>query len=193
MKNNVCVGAVSREGRSVRLLAPDGCNQPTDSRLQIGEFYDIEFEDRLLKTHPHTEDILVHNFSCQGRAGSPKAMILSHAKHGRIQIYKGPLTSLYDHCLQLTPASPASCFISRNRSPAYSTLFWQPDRQLNHLQSYSHDYYVYDNQIKIKFIGFQYTEPVLTGRNILRLSLARWWQQDPGTEERCYLQLSGWF
>jgi hypothetical protein len=34
---------------------------------------------------------------------------------------------------------------------------------------------------------------VLEANTLLRLSLARWWQQAPELEERCYLQLSGWY
>lgn len=194
MKNHICVGAVSRCGRTVRLLNEQGYNQPKDTSLQIGQFYDITYTERSNKLAPHTEDILVHSFAHRGQARSARAILFSHVKNNRVRIFKDPLDQLFDGCLQLTDTSPASCYMSQaNGTSSFSTVFWQPDRDLHHQKNFTHDYYIYDNRIKIKFIGFQFPLASLTSQHIVRLSLARWWSADEFEEKRCYLQLSGWY
>ena len=47
---------------------------------------------------------------------------------------------------------------------------------------------------KITFVGFQNPVQLISAGTLLRISLARWWApNDDDVEERCYLQLSGWY
>lgn len=46
---------------------------------------------------------------------------------------------------------------------------------------------------KLKFVGFQTIIPYIPKGTIIRLSLANWWNGDGSGEDRCYLQLSGWY
>lgn len=45
----------------------------------------------------------------------------------------------------------------------------------------------------IKYVGF--AEPInkIPAGTLVRVSLARWWRPTETSEERCYLQLSGWY
>lgn len=45
--------------------------------------------------------------------------------------------------------------------------------------------------IRLKFVGFQEHVSRIQAGTIIRLSLANWW--DGQGEDRCYLQLSGWY
>jgi hypothetical protein len=78
-----------------------------------------------------------------------------------------------------------------------STGFWLPDRPLTlQEEAAGRHYYVYPGLggvRRLRYVGA--TEPLLEIREdqLVRVSLARWWQpdDDPAMELRCYLQLSG--
>ena len=46
--------------------------------------------------------------------------------------------------------------------------------------------------INIPFVGFQSPIGLIPANTLVRVSLARWWANN-NDEERCYLQLSGWY
>lgn len=48
-------------------------------------------------------------------------------------------------------------------------------------------------EIRIKFVGYQNPIDIIPQGSVIRLSLANWWNTDNTTEDRCYLQLSGWY
>ncbi len=52
-----------------------------------------------------------------------------------------------------------------------------------------------DNRYTIPYVGLKENPPeIIPQGTLLRLSLAHWWTpEDADTEERCYLQLSGWY
>jgi hypothetical protein len=45
----------------------------------------------------------------------------------------------------------------------------------------------------ITYVGFEPAIELITHGSLVRVSLARWWRPDDDSEERCYLQLSGWY
>ena len=48
----------------------------------------------------------------------------------------------------------------------------------------------------LKYVGEESPIKVIPAGTLVRLSLARWWRpedSEPNFEERCYLQLSGWY
>jgi hypothetical protein len=80
--------------------------------------------------------------------------------------------------------------------PGQSTGFWIPDRDLVLRDDGKH----YDFRSRLGARGLSYVgEPEaksqLKAGTLLRVSLARWWRPPDvdDMEERCYLQLSGWF
>lgn len=48
-------------------------------------------------------------------------------------------------------------------------------------------------EIRIKFVGYQDVVDRIPQDTIMRLSLANWWDKNGSDENRCYLQLSGWY
>ena len=78
-----------------------------------------------------------------------------------------------------------------------STGFWIPDRDLM-LRADAKHYDYPDGCVArgLSYVGEPKPLPLLPAGTLIRVSLARWWKPDdaePGFEERCYLQLSGWF
>ena len=53
-------------------------------------------------------------------------------------------------------------------------------------------YYLYGSY-RIKYVGFQTPLDCIPQGTVLRMSLANWWKKGDSDEERCYLQLSGWY
>jgi hypothetical protein len=81
--------------------------------------------------------------------------------------------------------------------PDGSTGFWIPDRDLHLRDDGKHyDYGAGLPRSGLSYVGELATIDPIPAGALLRVSLARWWKPhdaEPGFEERCYLQLSGWF
>lgn len=45
----------------------------------------------------------------------------------------------------------------------------------------------------IPYVGLGDTPGIIPEDTLIRLSLAHWWNKDGETEERCYLQVSGFY
>jgi hypothetical protein len=96
-------------------------------------------------------------------------------------------------------------YISRSTGiPKNSTGYWYPDRPLtlnyrNEKPYYQMKYDIlvgqhrYEGVLTIPYVG--YSEPIqqISTDALVRVSLARWWTPSGVNEERCYLQLSGWY
>lgn len=51
-------------------------------------------------------------------------------------------------------------------------------------------------EVRIPYVGFEPAVDLIPKGTLVRVSLARWWRphdSPPDMEERCYLQLSGWY
>lgn len=48
-------------------------------------------------------------------------------------------------------------------------------------------------QLSHQIRGFQTPLDYIPQGTVLRMSLANWWKKGDSDEERCYLQLSGWY
>jgi len=79
--------------------------------------------------------------------------------------------------------------------PDYSTGFWIPDRDLKLRDDGTHyDYAKGFFRRGLKYVGEPEAVPTIPAGTLARVSLAGWWKpEDVDIEERCYLQLSGWF
>ena len=77
-----------------------------------------------------------------------------------------------------------------------SVGFWIPDRNLTKRIFYEKTRYNYPNtngRRSLPFVGFEAELNIIPGGSLVRVSLARWWDTNGTTEERCSLQLSGWY
>ena len=193
MQNAACVGGILANNRSVRLLQPNGHNHPTDTDYQIGQIWEIEFQERQDTTPPHVEDILVQQ---RRKIGTHPA--LRKYLTETVSPWKGKIDNLYDNHIRFTQRGRG--YIShRIGLPKVSTGYWLPDKSLICVTIEGKPYYKYESNLGndqfIHYVGFENPIEIIHPNTLVRVSLARWWRPDdrPTMEKRCYLQLSGWY
>lgn len=189
-QNHVCVGGlVLRTGQSLRLLEFGRQNPQADTPYSIGDVWNIEHLKCKDIELPHSEDTIVTKRAFV----SKNENILSLLK-GKISVWEGGPESLFDEALNSTQNGKG--FVSKGKVPKQSTGFWISDQPLHKAIINEKINYSYPNELGIKalpFVGFQKAVAVIPAGTLLRVSLARWWKPENADEERCYLQLSGWY
>lgn len=200
MSNAVCVGGILENGRWVRLLDQRGYNQPMHTSLNVGDVCDISFFEPLTFDPPHVEDVLVSSVS--RKSSFPNLSSLSaHLRNNlKVKVWQGDPDLLFDGKLLWT--EQGSGYVARdNGLPSNSVGFWLTERRLtksafDRKVRYSHPppSSWSDRWRRFAYVGFQEAVDAIPARTLVRVSLARWWSPADGdTEERCYLQLSGWY
>ena len=184
-----CIGGLAANGDSVRLLTETGGNHDADSPLQIGQIWDVQYQPRPNVTPPHIEDVLVSAQKLLMRCSDLRALLLK-----RIEPWEGSIYQLFDKLVRFTGNNNG--YVSKECGvPDYSTGFWIPDCDLNLRNDRKH--YDYSHGLYsggLSYVGEPKPEKVLAAGTLIRVSLARWWKpSDSDIEERCYLQLSGWY
>ena len=192
MSNAICVGAITEHGRSVRLLTDSGYNQPLDTDYEIKEVWEITYREREHTIAPHTEDILVLT---RKYIGISELKMIDLITQVNAPIWRGSPNSLFGGLLNWT--SNGSGYINKtNGVPNQSVGFWVPDEDLEK-KIFHGTRYEYPNMFgygkSIKYVGLEPPVEVIPAGSLVRLSLARWWDTNGTTEERCSLQLSGWY
>jgi hypothetical protein len=192
MSSAACVGGVLANGRFVRLLNSDGYNQHSDTKIEVGDVYVINFTERTEINPPHVEDIMVHSMEHKFAFSSIEKMVEYLTNKLKVKIWRGSTEVLFDSKLQWT--SGGSGYISASGGiPASSVGFWIPDRDLNRKDFNEKVRYSYPISWRnLTYVGFQIPVDKIPAGTLVRVSLARWWSPNED-EERCYLQLSGWY
>jgi hypothetical protein len=196
MSTSACVGGVLANGKFVRLLNKNQYNQNLDTNLNVGDVYTIQFTERQNRRTPHIEDILVHNWKYKFSFNTISNMVtyLRKKLNPSILIWNGNSNIIFDNCIQWTVSG--SGYISETGNiPKNSVGFWIPNHDLRR-NDYNTKvrYQIEGTNRKITFVGFQKPVQLISAGTLLRISLARWWApNDDDVEERCYLQLSGWY
>lgn len=193
MSNAACVGGILATGRSVRILDANGYNQDSNTDINIGDVYSISFIERQDKRPPHIEDILVNDMTFNFSFKTIEQLVEYLKQKLKVKIWKGNTEVLFDGTLDWT--SGGSGYISESGEiPENSTGFWIPNKDLIRRDYKEKIRYSYPGMQwrNIPYVGFQ--EPVdrIPAGTLTRVSLARWWSPNE-EEERCYLQLSGWY
>ena len=193
MGGGACIGAITEEGESVRLIPfdedpHDGANR----EYEVGDVWEISAERVTDLIPPHIENIVVHE---KRRLGS------AHNSIGSIERFMPPRNGqpreLYEGLLQST--EKGALYIAKQSGvPPYSTTFWRPDQPLKLDTQGKNVRYRYPTEsggYTLTFVGFQEPLEVIPAGTLLRVSLAQWWRpkDKPGVEKRCSAQLSGWF
>jgi ATP-dependent DNA helicase RecQ len=193
MGSGACIGALTFDGRSLRLIAPDaGTNDHFNMEYNIGEVWEIDGAPPSELIAPHTENIIVRH----KRRLPPIDDVAAFARQQMPPRAGGP-EMLYDGLAQR--ASTGALYIAESSGvPGYSTLFWQPDQPLVRATDSKRIRYRYgdgDQSCTLTFVGFQEPVEVIPAGALVRVSLAHWWRPEerPQDEFRCYVQLSGWF
>ncbi len=191
MRNGVCVGGiVESTGELIRIHNERGGNLSSDAPYEIGERWELEIKPAWnVRQSPHIEDKQVssgHKIESIGLNG-----VIDYIKSHDLgqRLVSGSLERAFEECLHLCGTKN---YISTEKVPSFSTQFWITDTDLIHSVEFEKHYYYY-GEIRLKFVGFQSPIARIPAGSIIRLSLANWWDGDGSGENRCYLQLSGWY
>lgn len=189
MSSIVCVGGIDTDNnRSVRLLQEGGYNQPADTEFEVGQLWEIDYSPRKDVIPPHTEDVIIH----KKQRINQEVNINKVIKNSGIDVWKGSPRCLFNRLIGFTQSG--SGYIShRIGLPIQSTGFWISDEDLDYQVDSQKYTYLYSKYLK--YVGFATPVDVIPAGTLIRVSLARWWKPEDvqDLEERCYVQLSGWY
>jgi ATP-dependent DNA helicase RecQ len=188
-----CVGGITLDGRSVRLIARDSAtNDHAGLEYEVGEVWEIDFVPDPDIIPPHVENVLVRDAHRLRRSEKVRETILQFLP----PVIGGP-EKLFEGHSQFTPSG--GLYIAHRRGlPSHSTMFWITDQALTldcEGKRIRYRYPTSDGGRTLTYVGFQEPLQEIPAGSLLRVSLAHWWRPDerPGEELRCFVQLSGWF
>ncbi len=198
-----CIGALRLDThQGMRLLQPDGANQPSDTEFEIGQVWQVTCVPQQDIRPPHVEDTLV----LYKELVDSEPDLASYLRRN-IHPWEGPPNCTFEKLIR--PTYEGSGYINEIMGvPTVSTGFWVPDHSLvlceeaagrlyyeylyppKPVRTTSKSYIVH----RLKYVGYAPATNCIPAHTLVRVSLARWWrQEDADLEERCYLQLSGWY
>jgi ATP-dependent DNA helicase RecQ len=193
MGSGACVGALTFDGRSLRLIAADReTNDQFNMDFQVGEVWEIETQPDPEIIPPHIENVVVTHKRRLGPITGIETFI-----EQQMPPVSGGVDVIFEGLAQTTRMG--SLYIAEHTGlPIQSTMFWIPDQPLQRIDDRKRIRYRYpinDNGPTLTFTGFQEPVPEIPAGSLLRVSVAHWWrpEQMPEGEYRCYVQLSGWF
>jgi len=193
MGSGACVGAISFNGQSLRLIANDReTNDQFNMEYQVGDVWDIETREDPEIVPPHTENVIVERKS---RVGT--IMQITEFVDLQMPPVAGGPDVLFDGLTRAT--IKGGLYVTElSGIPDRSTMFWTPDRALVRVEDQKRIRYRYpteDGGRTLTFVGFQEPVAEIPAGTLVRVSLAHWWRPEDMTngELRCYVQISGWF
>jgi len=186
-----CIGAISFDGRSLRLVAPAGANERWGLDFDVGGVWEIEGTLPEQVVPPHVEDLVVTQRRRLAPMTDPAPFIERHmppASGGPEALFGG----------MLVPQPNGYLSAAQDALPPCSTTFWRPDRPLVRREGGKRIRYHYtdgDSDTSLVFVGFQEPLPEIPAGTLLRVSLTHLWRPPdrPDAPLRSYAQLSGWF
>jgi hypothetical protein len=189
-----CVGALTNDGQSVRLLTADGKNNPLNSEFQVGQVWEIIYEKKNIIKPPHVEDILVYEKKLC-KENFPMHSLKKTLNQLHVPVCEGNPAMLFEEKLNWTQAG--SGFIRRGMLPSNSVGFWISDQPLYMLMKNNNNVrYLYENAsgiFSMKYVGLDPPLRIIEPGTLIRISLSRWWKKQDEEEEGCFLQISGWY
>lgn len=197
--DRVCVGGIDIDHcRSLRLLDCNGYHETAeDCPFNIYDVWDIDYSRNTLRPLPHSnEDVNMLYRRPVGSVRGKMAMVDVLNSIG-FNVCKGNIYNVFDGTLK--SSDNGTLFISAPEVPGYSTCFWLCDLCLTRDDFHDKIRYKYRDGrhrwgVNIAYVGTDIDpQPFIPGDTLVRLSLAHWWQKSPYDEERCYLQLSGFY
>jgi ATP-dependent DNA helicase RecQ len=194
MGGGACIGAITDRGESVRLLAADeDSNERFNLEYRVGDVWEIISWERPSEiSPPHVEDLIVQQKRLLRRSDR-----LLEAIHRFMPPREGGVDALYDGLVRRSESGRA--YIDPEAVPGFSTQFWRPDQPLTFSTSATGRFrYTYHNALgdwRLAYVGFENPLDMIPTGTLLRVSLARWWtpREHPEMQQRCYVQISGWY
>ncbi|MHB8260149.1 MAG: dual OB domain-containing protein [Bacteroidia bacterium] len=187
-----CIGGITRTGQPVRLLTTFEENQPEDTELAPRQIWEIEFTQRKHINPPHVEDVIIQSKKLKSSL-KDGIKVVDFIKERKIPIWQGDADALFDKVIKWT--NSGSGFINREAIPNNSVGFWISNKDLTRQEFHGvrYNYPSTNGWRSLKFVGYQTPVNKIPAGTLLRVSLARWWDTNGTTEDRCFLQLSGWY
>jgi hypothetical protein len=189
---NACVGGlVVNSGQFVRLLNEGNWDPSAENEFNIGDIWNIRFTPREDIEPPYVEDVVIHYKSFQRKIENISAFIINSG----VEIFRGSPYSIFNGFIRWT-GSGSGFVADKNDLPPNSVGFWISDKDL--ILNDKHYEYPYQNiyvqNKRFRYVGYDAPVKIIPEGTPIRVSLARWWKPDDADfEERCYLQLSGWY
>lgn len=193
MGGGACIGGISFEGQSVRLVAANAAtHEAAGLEYGVGDVWEVDAAPAPQLVPPHVENLIVHERRRLGPMTDPIPFIERF-----LPPRAGGIEALYEGLTQTTAAG-VLFITARTGIPPYSTMFWRPAEPLTRADDAKRIRYRYPTPAgghTLTFVGFQEPLPEIPAGAIVRVSLAHWWRPEtsPDVEERCFVQLSGWF
>lgn len=191
MRNGVCVGGIDESTcEFIRLHNARGGNLSFDAPYEIGDRWEVDvIRAWNVRQAPHVEDKQSTPIRRINHVGISGIIDFVNSHNLGSRLVRGGIHNVFEGCVNFQGSKN---FVNRNNIPSFSTQFWIADRDLDYSSLYNKHFYVY-NGIRLKFVGYQDIIDKIPAGSIIRLSLANWWNGDGSGEDRCYLQLSGWY
>ena len=195
-QGHVCIGAFDVENKTnIRLLTATGDQQPETCELDVGRVVRasyIKVTTRVVL--PHTEDVKLKSYTEVNQVQPIKDDFEKSCP-----VVHGPITNTFAGHLSREGSSSLS--IRKDNISDHSVCFWKADQTIHLDAAYRERFgkakYRYGpryDQIGLPFVGMQDPIVSIPAGTVVRLSLARWWKpNDAAYDERCQLQLSGWY
>ncbi|QIH34112.1 hypothetical protein [Sphingobacterium sp. DR205] len=185
-----CVGGICIENKQfVRLLDSQGRYQSEDTSFEIGDIWNINFTQSLHRREPHVEDVIINNQAFVKKVDTMESFI----KDLNVTIWENDIMNIFDGKMLWQVNGKGYLSENTKNYPTNSVGFWISDVDL----IFSNGYYIYEKNGSSKPIVYKGSEApihIIPKGKLIRLSLAKWWKPDGSeNEERCYLQLSGWY
>ncbi|MBA9074161.1 hypothetical protein GGR22_002328 [Flavobacterium gossypii] len=180
-----CIGAIEiATNKYVRLMRSNGGYQPSNTPFKIGQVWELNYICSP-GIPPHIEDVQITSGKFIKDIQNLNEYITKHCK-----IWQGDPTVLFDSFLKWENKS--GYLNDKKNTPLNSVGFWKCDKDL----VYEDNYYIYKQNFtflnkRLPYKGIEKPVSIINSGTLIRVSLAKWWPLKG--EERCYLQLSGWY
>ncbi len=179
---HACVGGLTiNSGKAVRLFDESG-EYPMPDTYRVGQRWRMNLKKRKTVIPPHVEDVLVSSAEHIETTRNMKKAVLELVKP-----WMGSILETYEG--KLTDTGQNYYLAKCDALPACSTGFWIADQQL----LFRDGRYRTSDGHSIAFAGLDAPHEKINRGELVRLSLAGWWNPNGISKDRCYLQISGSF
>lgn len=188
--SRVCIGGMSDDGRSFRLMTANCDYHDGACPYRVGEVWEMNVQPCPNLEAPHLEDASVLAGTLVGPNPNLREFVLR-----RSEPWAGGINVIFDGKIRFT-ASGSGYIAQASGLPSISTGFWVPDKDLHYSAAPRPAYSAHGDGRYLSYVGTANPLPVIDAGTLIRVSLAKWWRPrdaDPSFELRCYAQLSGWF
>ncbi len=191
-KKGICIGGMLDSGDFVRLIDIDGSYFSKEKEIEVGNIYSARYKKSKRIEAPHVEDIIMHNMKLLDKKSDSE--LLDFVLDKNPKIWKGNHSIIFDGMLKWRNGKG---YITEDGITDNSVGFWVPNYDLEKIDYKGKVRYTCSKDLTktMPYVGFQSPVDIIAKGTLVRISLARWWGKDEPNigEDRCYLQLSGWY